>query len=158
MQTVRIETFIAAPPERCFDAARDLDLHLESMAHTGERAVGGRTSGLIEMGEEVTWRARHFLVTQHFTSRITAFDRPHHFQDSMQRGAFRSFVHDHLFEARDGGTLMTDVLAFAAPLGVLGWLAEVLVLRRYLTRLLESRAKTVKAAAESGGVTSGKLT
>src|SRR5439155_10558977 len=124
MQTIRIETWIAAPPERCFDAARDLDLHLKSMAHTGERAVAGRTSGLIGMGEEVTWRARHFLVTQHFTSRITAFDRPRYFQDSMQRGAFRSFVHDHTFEARGGGTAMTDVLAFAAPLGTLGLRAE----------------------------------
>ncbi len=149
MQTIRIETEIAAPPERCFDAARDLDLHLRSMAHTGERAVAGRTTGLIGMGEEVTWRARHFLVTQHFTSRITAFDRPRHFQDSMQRGAFRSFVHDHTFEARGGGTLMTDVLAFAAPLGIFGRIAETLVLRRYLTRLLASRAKIIKEAVES---------
>jgi ligand-binding SRPBCC domain-containing protein len=148
VQTIRIETFIAAPPERCFDAARDLDLHVKSMAGTGERAVGGRTSGLIELGEEVTWRARHFLITQHFTSKITAFDRPRHFQDSMQLGAFRSFVHDHTFEARGGGTLMTDTLAFSAPLGVLGWLAEVLVLRRYLTRLLETRAEIIKAAVE----------
>lgn len=148
MQTLRIETFIAAAPERCFDAARDLDLHLESMAYTGERAVGGRTSGLIDMGEEVTWRARHFFVTQHFTSRITAFDRPRHFQDSMQRGAFRSFVHDHLFAAREGGTLMTDVLVFAAPLGVLGRIAEVLVLRRYMARLLAARARVIKSAAE----------
>ena len=149
MQTIRIETWIAAPPERCFDAARDLDLHLKSMAHTGERAVAGRTSGLIELGEEVTWRARHFLITQHFTSRITAFDRPRYFQDSMQRGAFRSFVHDHTFEPRRGGTAMTDVLAFAAPLGILGRIAEVLVLRRYLTRLLESRAKILKEAVEA---------
>jgi ligand-binding SRPBCC domain-containing protein len=146
VQTIRIETFIAAPPERCFDAARDLDLHLESMAHTGERAVGGRTSGLIELGEEVTWRARHFLVTQHFTSKITAFDRPRHFQDSMQRGAFKSFIHDHTFEPRPDGTLMIDTLAFTAPLGVLGWLAEMLVLQRYLTRLLETRARMIKAA------------
>jgi ligand-binding SRPBCC domain-containing protein len=149
MHTIQIVTWIAAPPERCFDAARDLDLHQKSMAHTGERAVAGRTSGLIEMGEEVTWRARHFLVTQHFTSRITAFDRPRHFQDSMQRGAFRSFVHDHTFEARGGGAAMTDVLAFAAPLGILGRIAEVLVLRRYLTRLLESRAKVIKEAVEA---------
>ena len=149
MATIRIETWIAAPPERCFDAARDLDLHQKSIAHTGERAVAGRTSGLIEMGEEVTWRARHFLVTQHFTSRITAFDRPRYFQDSMQRGAFRSFVHDHAFEARGGGTAMMDVLAFAAPLGILGRMAEVLVLRRYLTRLLESRAKIIKEAVEA---------
>jgi len=148
MQTIRIETWIAAPPERCFDAARDLDLHLKSMADTGERAVAGRTSGLIELGEEVTWRARHFLITQHFTSRITAFDRPRYFQDAMQRGAFRSCVHDHVFEARDGGTTMTDVLTFAAPLGILGRIAEVVVLRRYMARLLEARAKIIKEAVE----------
>ena len=55
MQTIRIETWINAPLDRCFDAARDLDLHMKSVSHTGERAVRGRTSGLIEAGEEVTW-------------------------------------------------------------------------------------------------------
>ena len=94
MQTITIHTLIAAPIERCFDAARDLDLHVRTLAHTGEVAVAGRTSGLIESGESVTWRGRHFGVTQHFTSRITAYDRPRYFQDSMQEGAFRSFVHD----------------------------------------------------------------
>ncbi|HWW62670.1 MAG TPA: SRPBCC family protein [Thermoanaerobaculia bacterium] len=148
MQTITVETWIDAPPERCFDAARDLDLHARGLAHTNERAVAGRTSGLIELGEDVTWRARHFGVTQHFTSRITAFDRPRHFQDAMQRGAFRSFVHDHYFRDENGGTRMTDVLAFAAPLGILGRLAETLVLRRYLVRLLEGRAITIKEAVE----------
>src|SRR2546423_15228253 len=92
MQTIRIETWIAAPPERCFDAARDLDLHLKSMARTGERAVAGRTSGLIGMGEEVTWRARHLPVTQHFTPRVTAFDPPRHFPDSLPRGGLCSVL------------------------------------------------------------------
>jgi ligand-binding SRPBCC domain-containing protein len=146
--TITIETWIAAPPERCFDAARDLDLHVKSVAHTDERAVGGRTSGLIELGEEVTWRARHFGVTQHFTSRITAFDRPRHFQDAMQRGAFKSFVHDHYFETDGARTKMIDALTFAAPLGILGRIAEAVVLRRYLERLLTMRAKTIKEACE----------
>jgi len=148
MQTITVETWIDAPIERCFDAARDLDLHARGLAHTNERAVAGRTSGLIELGEEVTWRARHFGVTQHFTSRITAFDRPRHFQDAMQRGAFRSFVHDHHFVSENGRTRMTDTLAFAAPLGILGRIAETLVLRRYLVRLLEARALTIKEAVE----------
>jgi len=148
MQTVTVETWIDAPLERCFDAARDLDLHARGLAHTGERAVAGRTSGLIENGEEVTWRARHFGVTQHFTSRITAFDRPRYFQDSMQRGAFRSFVHDHYFVSENGRTRMTDVLAFAAPLGILGRIAESLVLCRYLVRLLQARGIVIKEAAE----------
>jgi len=144
VETITIATPIHAPIERCFDAARDLDLHVRSLVHTNERAVAGRTSGLIELGEEVTWRARHFGITQHFTSKITAFDRPRYFQDAMQRGAFKSFVHDHFFASENGVTTMTDVLAFSAPLGVLGIIAEKLVLRRYLERLLTSRAAVIR--------------
>lgn len=149
MESITIETLISAPVERCFDLARDLDLHTKSLAHTNEVAVGGRTSGLIELGEDVTWRGRHFGITQHFTSRITAFDRPRHFQDAMQRGAFRSFVHDHYFADDVGQTKMTDLLTFVAPLGILGIIAEKILLRRYLEKLLRTRAQVIKAAAES---------
>jgi ligand-binding SRPBCC domain-containing protein len=150
VQTVIVQTWIDAPLQRCFDAARDLDLHAESLAHTNEVAVGGRTSGLIGLGEEVTWRGRHFGVYQKFTSKITAFDPPHYFQDSMQRGAFQSFVHDHFFfsAGTSTGTTMKDVLLFAAPFGVIGRLTELFVLRRYLERLLKSRAAMIKDAAE----------
>ena len=151
VETVVVETWIDAPLQRCFDAARDLDLHVQSLAHTGETAVAGRTSGLIDLGEEVTWRGRHFGVYQHFTSKITAFDAPRYFQDSMQRGAFRSFVHDHFFTAQGTGTTMKDVLVFAAPLGILGRIAEKVVLRRYLERLLTSRAVVIKQATEGSG-------
>ena len=100
------------------------------------------------MGEEVTWRARHFGITQHLTSRITAFDRPRYFQDTMQRGAFKSFTHDHFFIADGAGTRMRDVLVFSAPFGAVGRLAEKLVLRHYLEKLLNDRAATIKEWAE----------
>ena len=148
MVTIRVVTPIRAPMQRCFDAARDLDLHTRSLAHTNEVAVAGRMSGLIELGEKVTWRGRHFGITQHFTSKITAFNPPRHFQDAMQRGAFKSFVHDHFFESTGEVTTMTDVLAFSAPLGILGRIAEKLVLTRYLERLLASRGAAIKEAAE----------
>jgi ligand-binding SRPBCC domain-containing protein len=148
MTTITIVTKIRAAPERCFDASRDLDLHLESMGHTGERAVAGRTSGLIELGEQVTWEGRHFGIRQRFTSAITAFDRPRHLQDSMVRGAFRSFVHDHYFEPCDEGTLMTDVLEFRSPFGVVGAIVVRLVMTGYLTRLLTKRNEVVKGSLE----------
>ncbi len=149
MESITVETLIDAPIERCFDFARDLDLHTKSLAYTNEVAIAGRTTGLIELDEEVTWRGRHLGVTQEFTSRITAFDRPRHFQDSMQRGAFRSFVHDHFFTHEGARTKMVDVLVFSAPLGLLGVIAEKLVLRRYLRRLLQARARTIRDAAEA---------
>lgn len=148
METLTIETIIHAPIERCFDAARDLDLHVESMAHTKETAIAGRIAGLIELGEEVTWRGRHLGVVQTFTSRITAFERPYYFQDSMVRGAFQSFVHDHWFATEGEATRMTDVAVFAAPLGILGRGAEMLFLRRYMHRLLFIRAEALKQTLE----------
>lgn len=150
MVTVRVVTQIEGPIELCFDAARDIDLHTRSLAHTGESAVAGRTTGLIELGETVTWRGRHFGVTQELTSEISAFDRPRHFQDRMVKGAFASFVHDHDFETTSGGTRMTDTVRFSAPLGVLGKLAEVLFLRRHVENLLAQRGETIKLAVETG--------
>ena len=127
MPHIEVITPIAAPIARCFDAARDIDLHMASVAHTGELAVAGRMSGLIGLGETVTWRARHLGVVQHLTSKITAFDPPRYFQDRMVKGAFASFVHDHHFEEIDGRTTMTDVIEFRSPLGPVGWLRRYAV-------------------------------
>jgi len=107
------------------------------------------TKGLLGLGDEVTWRARHLGVNQVLASRITAFDRPHRFQDSMVRGAFERLVHDHLFVAKSGGTQMVDVLDYAAPWGPLGRLAERLFLTAYLARFLRQRAQVLKRLAES---------
>lgn len=151
MPVINILTTIRATPERCFDASRDLDLHLESMGHTGERAVAGRTSGLIGLGEQVTWEGRHFGIRQRFTSRITAYDRPRYFQDSMVKGAFHSFVHDHYFEPCPDGTVMKDVLTFRSPMGPLGALVDRLVMTRYLTRMLTVRNDVLKCLLQSEG-------
>lgn len=151
MPTIRVETDIAAPPPICFDLARSVGAHLESAHGTRERAISGTTSGLLGLGDEVTWRARHFGVTQELASRITAFDRPRHFQDSMVRGAFAHFVHDHLFVVTPTGTRMVDMLDYVAPLGPLGWIGEKLFLTAYLERFLRQRAQVLKELAESDG-------
>src|SRR5271154_4165466 len=127
MITLREITVIQAPVERCFDMARSVEVHLAGNIHWGEQAVasGGVTSGLIGLGQRVTWRAKHFGVWQNLTSEITAMDRPAHFQDRMIRGAFRFMEHDHFFRPLpEGETEMMDVFCFAAPLPVLGRLTE----------------------------------
>jgi ligand-binding SRPBCC domain-containing protein len=113
--------------------------------------VGGRRSGLLALGDEVTWRASHFGVGQTLTSRITAWERPAHFRDSMVQGAFARLEHDHRFTDDGGGrTIMRETLEYGAPLGLLGRAVEGLVLTRYLRRFLEARNREIKALAESG--------
>jgi ligand-binding SRPBCC domain-containing protein len=148
MPYIRIVTEIAAPIELCFDLARDIDFHTQSLGHTSERAVAGRTLGLIELGETVTWEGRHFGVRQQFTSKITAFDRPAYFRDKMVAGAFKEFVHDHRFESTNGRTAMIDEVWFRSPVGPLGRLINWLFLTTYMRRLLEGRAEAIKREAE----------
>ncbi len=112
--------------------------------------MAGRISGLIGLGETVTWEAGHFGIRQRLTVRVTALERPYHFSDEMISGAFASMKHSHRFLAQGTGTLMRDGFHFTGPLGWLGRTAEWLFLTRYLTRFPVTRNQALKALAESG--------
>jgi ligand-binding SRPBCC domain-containing protein len=147
MSTINLETFIEAPIERCFDLSRSVDLHIISTKQTNERAIAGVTSGLMKLNDVVTWEARHFGINQQLTVAITQFDRPNHFRDSQIKGVFRSFDHDHFFEAKNGGTLMKDVFRFQCPLGLMGAFADPFV-KLHLKKFLETRNQEIKKVAE----------
>ena len=152
MPVIKLTTTIAAPTATVFDLSRSIDLHIESTSETNEKAIAGRTSGLIELGETVTWEATHFFVRQRLTVRIVQFDRPNHFRDSMVTGAFSRFDHDHHFESCDDGTLMTDVFDFTSPLWPLAIAADWLFVTRHMRSLLAKRNQLIKSVAESGDV------
>ena len=112
--------------------------------------MAGITSGLPELSQEVTWRAKHFGVWHNVTSRYTAMQPPTYFQATMTEGIFRSMQADHYFRALpSGATEMKDLFRVAAPLPVLGPLAEALFLRRYMLTLLRERNAVIKQIAES---------
>lgn len=149
MPTIRLETYINAPIERCFDLSLNVDTHGGSMAHTHERPVAGVTTGMMRLGDTVTWEAVHFGIKQHLTSKITAYERPHRFTDEMVRGIFRSMRHTHEYVPQPPGTLMIDVFTFQAPLGILGRVAEALFLTHYMKALLLTRNRYLKQVAEA---------
>jgi ligand-binding SRPBCC domain-containing protein len=149
LQNVRI---VRAPIERCFDLARSVEAHLSGNVHSGEATVAaaGVTSGLLALGDRVTWRGRHFGIRWSLTAEISAMDRPAWFQVVMIRGPFRFMRHDHFFRSLPGGkTELRNVYAFAAPLAVLGRVAEVTFLRRYMAGLLRERNEVIREIAES---------
>ena len=125
--------------EQLFDLARSIDAHKESMAQSREKAVAGVTSGLISLGEEVTWRAWHFGLPLQMTSRITQMKAPDYFIDEQIKGPFQRFRHIHEFTHDAKGTTMVDHVEFAAPFGPLGRVGEKLFLARYLRKLIETR-------------------
>jgi len=148
MPVIKLKTIIQAPPEVCFDLSLDIDLHLQSMKQTNEKAISGTTSGQLKLGEMVTWKARHFGLNFILTSRITELIRPLHFTDEMTRGPFKYLRHQHIFEKETLGTVMSDLFDFQSPLGILGTITDRLLLERYLRKLLTKRNELIKITAE----------
>jgi hypothetical protein len=147
-------TVIDAPIDRCFDLSRSVEVHLLANIHSGEQAlaVGGITSGLIGLGQQVTWRAKHFRIWHNLTSETTLLKSPFHLQVTMIHGIFRSMQADHLFRVLpSGATELKDIYAIAAPIPILGSIAESLFLRHYMLALARERNAVIKRLAESSG-------
>jgi ligand-binding SRPBCC domain-containing protein len=149
MVTLTHETRIAAPAMRVFLLSLSIDLHQASAEGTGERAIAGVTHGIIGLGETVTWQGRHFGLLLKHEVRIVRCEAPIAFEDVMVRGMFKSFAHVHSFSEAAGLTTMRDVLQFSAPLGLLGRIAEQVLLRNHLDRFLVTRNAHIKQVAES---------
>ena len=139
MPQIVLRTRVAASARECFDLSLSVDAHTASMSHSEERIVAGVESGLMSLGDSVTWRARHFGLPFTMTSQITEYDAPHRFVDEQVAGPFERWWHEHTFEEGGGATTMTDTVKFASPVGPLGMMVDTIVLTRYMTRLLTVR-------------------
>ena len=149
LTSIIIETLIAAPPEVCFDLARDVGVHAESAAFSGEKIVEpGRLHGLLELGDLVTFEGRHFGLTQRFTAKIVECERPRRFVDEMVRGAFSRSRHVHEFHAVTGGTLMRDLLDWESPLGLIGSLGDALFVKRHMAAFVTTKQRRLKQIIE----------
>ncbi len=149
MTTIILNTTINAPIQIVFDCARSIDIHQLSTAKTNEKAIAGRMSGLCELDDEVTWRAKHFGFYQTLSSKITKLKAPFYFQDCMKQGAFNFMKHDHYFEEKDGLTIMKDVFEYGVPYKIFGKLFDWIILKKYMTNFLAERNRVIKEIAEN---------
>jgi ligand-binding SRPBCC domain-containing protein len=112
----RCELWLPRTPEQLFpffaDAA-NLDAITPPWLHfhiVTPRPIAMRPGSLIDYhlrvrGLPLRWRTL-----------IRDWQPPHRFVDEQLRGPYRQWVHEHTFEASDGGTLARDVVRYAVPL------------------------------------------
>lgn len=150
MAQIILHTRIEAPKERVFDLSRCIELHQDTTASTRERAVAGVTSGLLGLDEEVTWSAWHLGWRRRLKVRMTRYERPVFFEDSMVEGAFAMMRHEHHFADDGDAVLMIDRFWFRSPFGVIGRAFDRVFLTGYLRGFLMDRNAGIKRIAESG--------
>jgi len=77
----------------------------------------------VQQGTVIHYSLRLHGIPLRWTSEIVEWEPPHRFVDLQLRGPYKLWRHEHRFEARDGGTLISDTINLSLPLGFLGRLA-----------------------------------
>jgi ligand-binding SRPBCC domain-containing protein len=146
MFTISDSIFVNAPIERCFLLSTNIELVGRTL---GMKPIEGKTSGMIEADDKLLWAGWKFGVPQMHESVITKYERPAFFQDTMGRGRFKRFQHDHYFYEMNDRTVLNDKIRFTMPLGFVGRLVGQFVLVPYLSRRLRRRLALLKKVAEN---------
>ncbi|WP_213805202.1 SRPBCC family protein [Granulicella sp. dw_53] len=146
LYTISDSTLVDAPLDRCFLLSTSIDLVAKTLRM---RPLSGRLSGLIQPNDQLLWHGWKFGLPHRHQTLITAYDRPNHFQDTMGRGSFQHFQHDHTFIQVAGQTRLHDTIQFSLPLGWAGAQVAKHIMVPYITQLLRRRLQTLKQVAES---------
>jgi ligand-binding SRPBCC domain-containing protein len=94
-------------------------------------------------GTLIDYRLSLFGVPFRWRTRIAAVEPDRSFVDEQLRGPYALWEHTHRFEDVPGGTLVTDVVRYALPLGPLGALVHPLFVRPTLDRIFDHRRRRV---------------
>jgi ligand-binding SRPBCC domain-containing protein len=147
--TLRDSITIDAPIARCFALSTSIEVVALTLAM---HPVEGKLTGTILAGDRLLWRGWKFGLPQLHETLITAFDSPRFFQDTMGRGRFATFQHDHHFATVAGGsTFLQDELRFSMPLGLAGTLVGQVLMVPHIKGLLRRRFSLLKQLAEGNG-------
>jgi len=92
-------------------------------------------------GALIDYRLRVHGIPLRWRTRINAWQPPNRFVDEQIRGPYRRWIHEHTFEARDGGTLARDVVCYAVPFD---FIAHRWLVRPDVERIFQYRSEALK--------------
>lgn len=96
-------------------------------------------------GALIDYELRLHGVPLRWRTVITDWEPGRRFVDEQLRGPYRLWRHEHLFEARDGGTQLTDHVEYLAPGGPLAPIVHRLFVRKDLQRIFDYRHAFIEA-------------
>ena len=118
---------LITPPEMQFQVLSDLP----------DRIYAGMIS---------IYRLRPMLgIPVGWVTEITHVDEPNLFVDEQRFGPYKFWHHEHSFRQVDGGVEIDDLIYYGLPMGSIGSLINLLVVRRQLKWVFEFRQRALEA-------------
>lgn len=99
----------------------------------------------IYQGQKIQYSVKPMLgIPMKWETLIAGIDKPYSFTDMQLKGPYELWEHKHTFEKKDDGVLMTDIVHYKLPWGVVGNIAEKLFVRKRIEFIFKHRKKILK--------------
>ena len=85
-----------------------------------------------------------FNIPMKWVTEITHVSDRKFFVDEQRVGPYHIWHHEHHFEEKDGGVLMTDVLHYNVGMSFLGWIASKLFVDKKVQGIFDYRYKILE--------------
>jgi ligand-binding SRPBCC domain-containing protein len=113
--------------------------------HMGFDIISNMHKDKMYAGQIIRYKVKPILgIPMSWTTEITQVNEPHFFIDEQRQGPYRMWHHQHHFEEKDGGVLMTDIIHYWPPMGVLGNIANTILIKRQLKGIFDYRKTKIK--------------
>ena len=97
----------------------------------------------MEAGTLIDYRIKIYSIPFYWRTEITVWDPPHRFVDIQLKGPYKSWIHEHRFEEKDGITIMTDIIQYQVPGGFLAPLIHQLKIKKDVDNIFKYREKII---------------
>jgi ligand-binding SRPBCC domain-containing protein len=105
--------------------------------------VGGEPAA-VTAGTTIEYKLRLRGLPLRWVSQIDSFELERSFVDRQLKGPYKLWVHRHEFEADGDVTVIRDEVHYQLPLGILGAVAHLILVRRDLERIFAYRHQAVE--------------
>lgn len=108
--------------------------------HMGFKITGNTGTEKMYPGMIITYKVSPFAgIAMDWMTEITHVQDYAYFVDEQRVGPYAMWHHQHKIEAIEGGVLMTDIVTYQPPLGILGAVANTLFIKKQLQQIFDYR-------------------
>lgn len=138
--------FIDAPPGKIWD-------FVSSPANLARITPPGMGFDIISPSEKrmyegiiIIYRVKPLAgIPVTWVTEITHITEGSYFVDEQRSGPYAMWHHRHFIEPEGDGTVMTDIVTYLPPFGILGRIANSLFIKRKLRQIFDYREKVMNS-------------
>jgi ligand-binding SRPBCC domain-containing protein len=113
-------------------------------AYMGFDITSKKTSEKMYEGMLISYQVKPLLgIKTNWVTEITHIKEGHSFIDEQRMGPYKMWHHQHFIEEIPNGVLMKDIVSYIPPLGILGTIANQLIIKNKLEQIFAFRKEAL---------------